>query len=170
LPDDVSDLINEFSCHERFSIDDIEVEPFPVPHDAREPSQFVFSNGRHRVGLLTDVGTTTPVIEQALSACDALLLEANHDMHMLENGEYPDHLIYRVSGRFGHLNNVQSATILENIDTSRLQHIVAMHLSEKNNSPEIVTPLFANALGCDQSWIGIADQEIGFAWRQTSNS
>lgn len=170
LAADVKDMIQEFSCHQSFAIDDIVVEPFPVPHDAREPSQFVFSNGVHRIGLLTDVGTTTPIIEHALSGCDALLIEANHDMTMLENGDYPDHLIYRVSGRFGHLNNVQSASILEKIDTSRLQHIVAMHLSEKNNSPDIVSPLFAKALDCEQSWIGIADQDTGFGWRQTSNS
>ena len=152
---DLVHLVTEFSCHQPFQINDIDVEPFPVPHDAREPSQFVFTNGQHRVGLLTDVGMTTPIIEQALSGCDALLLEANHDMTMLDNSEYPDHLKYRVSGRLGHLNNVQSAKILEKIDTSRLQHIVAMHLSEKNNSPNIVTPLFSQALNCEQSRIGI---------------
>ncbi|NOQ81874.1 MAG: MBL fold metallo-hydrolase [Methylophaga sp.] len=170
LAADVAEHIVEFSCHETFSINDIEVQPFPVPHDAREPSQFVFSNGQHRIGLLTDVGMSTPVIEQALSACDALLLEANHDIDMLDNGEYPDHLKYRVSGRLGHLNNVQSAKILEKIDTSRLQHIVAMHLSEKNNSPNIVRPLFAEALNCDQSWIGLAEQEAGFDWREITKS
>lgn len=170
LPEDVASLVQEFNCHETFAIGDIEVDPFPVPHDAREPSQFVFSDGQHRVGLLTDVGMTTPVIENALSGCDALLLEANHDMTMLENGDYPDHLIYRVSGRFGHLNNVQSASILKNIDTSRLQHIVAMHLSEKNNSPTIVSPLFADALNCEADWIGIASQDNGFEWRQLSTS
>ena len=123
---DLVHLVTEFSCHESFQINDIDVEPFPVPHDAREPSQFVFTNGQHRVGLLTDVGMTTPIIEQALSGCHALLLEANHDMDMLDNSEYPDHLKYRVSGRLGHLNNVQSAKILEKIDTSHLQHIVAI--------------------------------------------
>lgn len=167
---DLVHLVTEFSCHEHFHIDDIEVQPFPVPHDAREPSQFVFTNGQHRVGLLTDVGMTTPIIEQALSGCDALMLEANHDMDMLNNSEYSDHLKHRVSGRLGHLNNTQSAKILEKIDTSHLQHIVAMHLSEKNNSPNIVTPLFSQALNCDQSWIGIADQELGFDWRETINS
>ncbi len=170
IASDLSHLVTEFSCHEHFQIDDIDVEPFPVPHDAREPSQFVFTNGQHRVGLLTDVGMVTPVIEQALSSCDALLLEANHDMDMLDNSEYPDHLKHRVSGRLGHLNNVQSAKLLEKIDTSRLQHIIAMHLSEKNNSPNIVSPLFAQALNCNQSWIGIADQELGFDWRETTNS
>jgi len=170
LAADVTSLVEEFSCHEVFNIGDIEVQPFPVPHDAREPSQFVFSDGEHRLGLLTDVGMSTPIIEEALSACDALLLEANHDMDMLDNGEYPDHLKYRVSGRLGHLNNVQSAKILEKIDTSRLQHIIAMHLSEKNNSPNIVAPLFAEALNCDQSWIGLAQQETGFDWREITKS
>lgn len=166
---DVAPLVTEFNCHETFNIGDIEVQPFPVPHDAREPSQFVFHNGQHKLALLTDVGSITPVIEENLSACDALLLEANHDMQMLDEGEYPEHLKYRVAGRLGHLNNVQSAKLLEKIDTSRLQHIVAMHLSEKNNSPNIVSPLFAQALECDQSWITIAEQETGFDWRELNN-
>jgi phosphoribosyl 1,2-cyclic phosphodiesterase len=170
LTTDVMDLVSEFSCHENFTIGDIEVRPFPVPHDAREPSQFVFHDGQYKLGLLTDVGSITPVIEAALTACDALLLEANHDVEMLDNGEYPEHLKYRVAGRFGHLNNVQSAKLLEKIDTSRLQHIVAMHLSEKNNSPSIVSPLFAEALNCDLSWIAIAEQETGFDWRELSSS
>lgn len=169
LPEDVTALVKEFNCHERFAIGDIEVEPFPVPHDAREPSQFVFGNGQHRLGLLTDVGSITPLIEETLTGCDALLLEANHDMVMLENGEYPDHLKKRVAGRFGHLNNVQSASLLEKIDTSRLQHIVAMHISEKNNCPSIVVPLYAEALNCEHDWVGVADQDAGFDWRQINN-
>lgn len=169
LPVDLLPLIREFNCHETFTIDDVSVSPFPVPHDAREPSQFVFGNGQHRVGLLTDVGSITPVIEDALSCCDALLLEANHDMTMLEQGEYPEHLKQRVAGRFGHLNNVQSAALLEKIDTTCLQHIMAMHLSEKNNSPDIVAPLFAKALNCNTNWIGIAGQDDGFGWRELIN-
>ena len=165
LADDVAGYIHEFNCHEQFEIDDIEVSPFPVPHDAREPSQFVFGNGKVKVGLLTDVGSITPVIEQALSGCQALLLEANHDLIMLDNGDYPDHLKYRVSGKMGHLNNVQSSSLLKKIDTSQLQHIMAMHLSEKNNHPDIVTTVFSEALNCQQDWIGIADQALGFTWR-----
>ncbi len=166
LSADLIDLITEFSSHENFAVDDIEINPFPVPHDAREPSQFVFHCGKHRLGLLTDVGTSTPIIEQALADCDGLMIEANHDMEMLDNGAYPEHLKHRVSGRLGHLNNVQSAKLLEKVATSNLQHIVAMHLSEKNNSPNIVTPLFAQALNCDHSWIGIAQQDTGFDWRE----
>ncbi len=166
LAADLTDYIKEFSSHDDFEIADIAVHPFPVPHDAREPSQFVFSDGQHRLGLLTDVGMTTPLIEQALTCCDALLLEANHDMDMLDSGDYPDHLKYRVSGRLGHLNNLQSANILKRLDTSRLQHIVAMHLSEKNNRPELVSELFCDVLNCETSWVGIAEQDAGFAWRE----
>jgi phosphoribosyl 1,2-cyclic phosphodiesterase len=166
LAADVFDLVHEFSSHESFTIKDLNVQPFPVPHDAREPTQFVFSNGKTKLGLLTDVGSITPVIEAALDACDGLLLEANHDVMMLANGDYPESLKQRVGGRFGHLNNVQSATLLEKINTSRLQHIIAMHISEKNNSPDLVLPLFADALNCTQDWIGIADQDAGFGWRE----
>ena len=74
LAADLKHTIHEFSCHEQFEIDDIEVNPFPVPHDAREPSQFVFSDGGAKVGLLTDVGMITTIIEQALSGCQALSL------------------------------------------------------------------------------------------------
>ena len=165
LAADLKDYIHEFSCHEQFEIDDIEVNPFPVPHDAREPSQFVFSDGGAKVGLLTDVGMITPIIEQALSGCQALLLEANHDLTMLDNGEYPDHLKYRVSSKMGHLNNVQAGSLLKKIDTNQLQHIMAMHLSEKNNHPDIVKGVFSEALDCEQDWIGIADQNLGFTWR-----
>lgn len=166
LPADINAHIREFNCHERFTINDIEVEPFPVPHDAREPSQFVFGSGQHRLGLLTDVGSITPLIEDTLNACDGLLLETNHDVTMLEQGEYPEHLKRRVGGRLGHLNNVQSATLLEKIDTSKLQHIMAMHISEKNNCPSIVVPLLAKALQCEENWIGVAEQDAGFGWRE----
>ena len=67
-------------------IGDLEVHPFPVPHDAREPVQFVVSDGAHRVGVLTDLGTTTRYVETSLSGCDALVLECNHDLDMLMGG------------------------------------------------------------------------------------
>ncbi len=170
LPSELAPLIHEFSSHEAFAIRDLQISPFPVPHDAREPSQFVFSEGADRLGLLTDAGFITPVMEAALDGCDALLLEANHDEKMLEAGDYPASLKERVGGRFGHLSNSQSAGLLSSINTAKLQHIVAMHISEKNNAPEKVTPLFAGALGCDEDWIGVASQMHGFAWREISQT
>jgi phosphoribosyl 1,2-cyclic phosphodiesterase len=155
-----------FSAHQPFVIGDVALEPVPVPHDAREPCQFVFGDGQHRVGLLTDVGSITPHIEAVLSGCDALLLECNYDAGMLAAGPYPASLKQRVASRYGHLDNEQAAELLRRIDTSRLQHLVGMHLSENNNSPEVARAALGAALGCDRGWVGLADQQLGFDWRE----
>jgi phosphoribosyl 1,2-cyclic phosphodiesterase len=157
--------MNAICSHSLFSIGDIEVQPFPVPHDAREPCQFVFGNGDKRFGLLTDVGSYTPHIEEQLSACDALILECNHDRTLLENGEYPPSLKQRVGGSHGHLSNDQAAEILERLDTSNLVSIVAAHLSEKHNTPLMAQQALANALGCEQEWVSVACQQAGLDWR-----
>lgn len=151
--------------HDAFAVGDIQVEPFPVPHDAREPIQFVFGDGQHRLGVLTDTGMITPHIEQMLSGCDALVLECNHDATMLANGPYPTSLKQRVGGRFGHLDNQAAAALLRDIDTQSLTHIIAAHLSHKNNLPELARAALASALNCAEDWVGIADQAIGFDWR-----
>lgn len=155
-----------FNSHAAFAIDALEVTPIPVPHDAREPTQFVFGNGAHRLGLLTDTGSLTPHIEQQLTACDALLLECNHDRIMLANGIYPPVLKARVGGDYGHLSNAQAATLLQRIDCSRLQHLVAAHLSDKNNTPQLAAAALAAALDCSPDWIGIARQDEGLDWRE----
>ncbi|HIJ22924.1 MAG: MBL fold metallo-hydrolase [Gammaproteobacteria bacterium] len=154
--------------HQRFSIGEIEVNPYHVPHDAVEPLQFTFSSGQHRVGLLTDVGEVTPHIEAQLNGCNALLLECNHDLELLGRGPYPLSLKQRVSGRLGHLNNQQAAALLEQIDTSQLQHLVVMHLSEQNNSREKALLAVCEALDCSQEWVGVADQQDGFTWREVA--
>jgi len=160
--------IHVIDSHAAFEIGDLAVQPYTVPHDAREPVQFVLSNGDKKLGVLTDAGTSTPHIEAMLDACDALVLECNHDMDMLMNGPYAWSLKQRVSSRLGHLDNQTSAGILKNINTSRLQHIVAAHLSAKNNAPSLVRQILSDALKCEASWIGIAEQESGLAWRQIS--
>jgi phosphoribosyl 1,2-cyclic phosphodiesterase len=154
-----------FDCHAPFAVGDVEVMPFPVPHDAREPSQFVFSDGRRRLGILTDVGSLTPHIVECLDGCDALVLECNHDSAMLAAGDYPPSLKQRVGGRHGHLNNDQAAELLGRLNVSRLQHVVAAHLSEKNNTPDLARRALAGALDCRAEWIAVADQEQGLAWR-----
>ncbi len=156
------------NCHARFAIGDLEVAPFPVPHDAREPCQFVFSDGDHRLGLLTDTGLTTTHIQRQLSGCDALILECNHDREMLRNGPYPPHLQQRIASALGHLSNEQAAAILQQLDTSALQHLVAAHLSETNNSPELAAAALSGALGCETDWVALADQEEGLSWREIS--
>lgn len=157
--------MNRICSHTAFAIGEIEVQPFPVPHDAREPSQFVFGNGDKRLGLLTDVGSRTPHLEAQLSACDALILECNHDKNLLDTGEYPPSLKQRVGGDLGHLSNVQAADILGRLDNSKLTQLVAAHLSEKHNTPELAQTALAEVLGCALDWISVADQQDGLAWR-----
>jgi phosphoribosyl 1,2-cyclic phosphodiesterase len=137
-----------------------------VPHDAREPVQFVFSDGVHRLGVLTDLGGSTPHVEACLSSADALVLECNHDRDMLFNGPYPTGLKERVGGRFGHLDNQAAAGLLSRIERSRLQHVVAAHLSQQNNTPLLARQALAGVLNCSDDWIGIAQQNSGFGWRQ----
>ena len=153
-----------FSAHERFAVGALEIEPFPVPHDAEEPSQFVFGNGDRRIGVLTDTGASTPHIEASLDGCDALLLECNHDRDMLMNGPYPAALKQRVGGPLGHLDNDSAARILRRIDSSCLRYLVAGHLSKTNNTPELARDTLSAAIDCDPEWIRIADQERGLAW------
>jgi phosphoribosyl 1,2-cyclic phosphodiesterase len=158
--------VSLIDSHTPFAIGDLEIYPYPVPHDAREPSQFVFSDGDRRLGLLTDTGDSTPHIERMLSGIDALVLECNHDLALLMNGPYPPTLKRRISGRYGHLDNETAARLLAGIDCSRLQHFIAAHLSAQNNTPELARAAVSAALNCDGAWVGIATQVEGLAWRQ----
>ncbi|MEO8442300.1 MAG: MBL fold metallo-hydrolase [Betaproteobacteria bacterium] len=155
-----------FDCHQRFAIGDIEIEPYTVPHDAREPSQFVFSDGASRVGLLTDAGSLTAHMQSVLSGLDALVLECNHDLDMLWDSAYPQRLKERIAGKFGHLDNATAAQLLALIDCSRLKHLVAAHLSKQNNTPELARTALAHALNCELDWVGVATQVDGFDWRE----
>lgn len=161
-PDERAHIIDS---HTPFAIGDVEVRPFPVPHDAREPAHFVFSDGARRVGVLTDTGTSTPHIEAMLTGCEALVLECNHDARMLAEGSYPAWLKSRVGGAFGHLANEAAARLLAALDTGSLQHIVAAHLSQENNTPDLARKALSGALNCEPDWIGVAGQEHGFDWR-----
>lgn len=152
--------------HASQAIGDLEITPYPVPHDAREPLQFVFSDGEHRFGLLTDAGHTTPHMEQVLAHCDGLALECNHDVGRLEAGSYPASLKRRILGRYGHLDNAAAAGLLGRLAGPRLKHVVAAHLSEENNTPALARAALAGALGCGDDWIGVADQETGLDWRE----
>jgi len=155
-----------FDSHERFAIGALEIQPVTVPHDAREPVQYVIGDGARRLGVLTDIGISTAHVEACLSGCDALVLECNHDLGMLANGDYPPSLKQRIASRFGHLHNEAAAGLLARIDTSRLVHIIAAHLSRENNTPALATVALATALNCASAWIGIANQFTGFDWRE----
>ncbi len=159
-------VVTEITPEVSFSIGEVEVRPYIVPHDAAEPVQYVFGDGGVRLGVLTDAGCATPHIEETLSGCDALVLECNHDVEMLQNGAYPYPLKQRVGGRLGHLSNDDAAALLARLDAARLQHIVAAHLSQKNNLPELAVGALSGALGCSKDWIAVATQDEGLDWRE----
>lgn len=157
--------VTYIDCHERFAVGDLEVQPFPVPHDAREPAQFVFGNGEVRLGVLTDTGCVTPHIERVLAGCDGLFIECNHDEQLLAGGDYPPSLKRRVGGRFGHLSNRQAGELLAGLAHGALRHVVAAHLSDRNNTPDHARAALSSALDCEQDWIGVAAQDDCLDWR-----
>jgi phosphoribosyl 1,2-cyclic phosphodiesterase len=150
---------------EAFTIGALRVEPFAVPHDAREPCHYVFGDGTFRVGILSDAGSVTDGMRAALSGCDALLLEFNHDLAMLENGPYEPPLKRRIAGPLGHLSNAQAAELVASLDLGRLRHLVLTHLSEKNNTPELALAAARPALNGSTSELVCAQQEAGLEWR-----
>lgn len=160
--------VERFDSHASFVVGGLEIHPYPVPHDAREPVQFVLSDGCRRLGVLTDAGHVTPHMVSMLAACDAIVLECNHDPEMLARGSYPRHLKQRIAGRFGHLDNEAAAGLLRQIDVRRLQHVVCAHLSEQNNRPELAVAAVSAALGCTSDWVGVAGQDDGCGWRQVT--
>ena len=163
--DDAYALTTIIDSHEALAVGDICMHPFPVPHDAREPVQFVLTDGVRRLGVLTDAGHVTAHMVTMLDGCDALVLECNHDSLMLAQGSYPPALKRRIGGPWGHLDNAAAASLLSQVRSSRLQHVLAAHLSAENNSPVLARAALSAALGCGQDWIGVATQDEGFAWR-----
>ncbi len=156
--------INTFNYHRELKIGVIDVQPFPVPHDAREPSQFVFRAGDRKLGILTDTGHITAHICERLEGCDALALECNHDLDTLWSGAYPEHLKARVASSLGHLNNSQTADLLGAVGHRELQWVVALHLSEKNNSPDLVHKSLVERLDHPRQSLHVATQDEPSGW------
>jgi phosphoribosyl 1,2-cyclic phosphodiesterase len=150
---------------EPFAVGAIRVEPFTVPHDAREPVQFVLGDGAARLGVLTDLGAPTAHVEAMLSGCDALVLETNHELELLWAGDYPKWLKERIAGPFGHLDNAAAGGLLAALERSRLKHVIAAHLSQQNNTEALARAALASVLGCAEDWVGVATQDEGFGWR-----
>ncbi|MDQ0590351.1 MBL fold metallo-hydrolase [Variovorax paradoxus] len=147
-----------------FAVGDISVQPFTVPHDAREPLQLRCSDGARTLGVLTDLGHATAHVLARLSGVHALLLEFNHDSELLANSAYPAFLKLRVGGRHGHLSNEAAAEIARAVRHDGLRHVVAAHLSEQNNRPDIVRRLMAEALGGHEAEMLTASASEGSPW------
>jgi phosphoribosyl 1,2-cyclic phosphodiesterase len=143
---------------------DLCIDVVTVPHDAAEPVQFVFQqqSQNKKLGILTDSGHITDHMLQAFDNLHGLLLEFNYDPEMLRDGPYPYHLKQRVSGNHGHLSNHQSIELLKRINIQQLDCLIAGHISQKNNSPELVASLLHD-LGHPANPV-IACQNQGFDW------
>lgn len=133
--------VQVFDAHAPLQVGDVDVRPVVVPHDAREPTQFVFEHAGSKVGVLSDIGSLTPHVIESFTDCRLLLLESNHDLEMLARGRYPERLKRRVGGDHGHLNNQQAAWFLEQVANDRLK-VMLGHVSQQNNDPSIVDEVF----------------------------
>lgn len=149
---------------EGFDVGALQVRPFTVPHDAREPLQLTCTDGATRLGVLTDLGHATSHVLQQVAGCATLLLECNHDTQMLASSTYPAFLKRRVGGAYGHLANAAAAQIAQAVLAAGLKQVVAAHLSEQNNRPELARQALAAALGCAEADILVADRASGSGW------
>ena len=161
---DLPGLLHFARDGEAIAIGDLQLLPYTVAHDAREPLQLNCSDGHRRLGVLTDAGSITPHLVAHLQGCDALLLECNHDRDMLAASRYPASLKARIGGRLGHLANDTAAKILAACAHPGLRHVVAAHLSEQNNRPEIACAALAHAWGTRPADVRVADPLTGFDW------
>jgi phosphoribosyl 1,2-cyclic phosphodiesterase len=126
-----------FAAGEKFTIGDIEVTPFAIPHDAVDPVAFTFDAQGIRIGLVTDLGYIPEVVKQRVKGSHCLIFESNHDLEMLKIGPYPWYVKQRVMSRHGHLSNNATAAFLADDFDGAAQVLVLAHLSETNNHPEI---------------------------------
>lgn len=143
---------------------ELEITPFTVPHDAREPLQMTCTDGGAKLGILTDLGHVTTHIMQKLAGCHALILEFNHDTELLERSSYPGFLKRRVAGLYGHLSNIDAAESALQLLHGGLKHIVAAHLSVQNNRPLLVRDLIARTLLRRPEEIVVAAPDLGCDW------
>jgi len=142
----------------------MQVRPFTVPHDAREPLQLTCSDGAARLGVLTDLGRPSDHVMEQLAGCATLLLECNHDPQLLEASTYPWFLKRRIDGGWGHLANEAAAAIARALRPHGLKQVVAAHLSEQNNRPDLARAALAGAMESEPAQIAVADGANGSGW------
>ena len=146
--------VEYFQAGHRFSIGDLEISPFTIPHDAADPCGFVFEAEGVRMALATDLGYLPPNVKSALKGADVLLLESNHDLEMLRDGPYPWSVKQRVLSRVGHLSNDTTAEFLTRDYDGGAMYIVLGHLSESNNAPELARITAERAIGDRMTLLG----------------
>ncbi len=149
-----------FEPNEPFTIGEMTITPFEVPHDASHACGFVIQDETSRLGLITDLGHVTPTVIESLQKCDSLILESNHDVEMLKNGPYPPVLQERILGDEGHLSNEQTAELLKAVNHPELKRVVLVHLSDENNDNDITRDTAVKALDNETIDVVISLQSV----------
>ena len=158
-----------FNAGEQFFIGDILVQSVSVPHDSLEACQYSLSVEGSTLGILTDLGFVTKHVEEVFKCCDSLILEFNHDHNLLQNGPYPAKLKNRISGGMGHLSNVQAANFVTKIVRDKFNLMVA-HVSEKNNTREIIMKSLEFVNHLPNYEIFFAEQDVVSGWLEVSKT
>lgn len=147
------------SCGRTFNINGLAIHPFSVSHDAEDPVGFTITHKRVKIGLATDLGVATGMVKHHLKDCTLLLIEANHDIKMLENGPYPWPIKQRIKSRVGHLSNEDAKTLVSELKHDRLKYVILGHLSETNNTPEKALSHVGSALNECRARLTVAVQD-----------
>ncbi|MCP3951127.1 MAG: MBL fold metallo-hydrolase [Desulfobacterales bacterium] len=153
------DAAHNFSCGVPFQIGTLELHPFSISHDASDPAGFTVTSNGTRIGIATDLGVATTMVKTHLKECTALIIEANHDRTMLEEGPYPWPLKQRIQGRSGHLSNDDTTRLLKEVLHKHLTHVILAHLSEQNNTPQKARRTVAQALQATRVNLSVAIQD-----------
>ncbi len=151
--------VENFSCGTDFKINDIAIHPFSTSHDACDPAGFTLQINGHKIGVATDLGIATHMVRHHLNGCACLVLEANHDPRMLEDGPYPWPIKQRIKSRTGHLSNDDSKALLMDVMHDNLSHVILAHISETNNTPEKALGVVAERLNGDAPKFTVALQQ-----------
>ena len=146
------ELFHAVAVENPISLCDMDILPVSISHDAANPVCYTVRSEGKKVGVATDMGCYTTELVEHLKDCDSLLLEANHDINLLQVGSYPYSLKMRILGERGHLSNDASARLIQEILHPGLQHVVLGHLSQENNFPELAYQTVSYELENNPVW------------------
>lgn len=154
-------------AEESFFIKDMEVSPISIWHDAAEPVAYRFNHEEKSVGILTDSGRYDQMIVNSMQGLDAILIEANHDVRMLQVGSYPYYLKQRILGDKGHLSNELSGRLLNELLSEKMQYVVLGHLSKENNYPDLAYETVRQEVDMSENHYQTSDFKMFVAKRDT---
>lgn len=150
----------KFHAGRAFCIGGLCLHPFSVSHDASDCVGFTIQDGATKMGIATDLGVATQLVCHHLKGCRLIILEANHDPRMLEDGPYPWHVKHRIRSRLGHLSNEASRNLLQEVSHSELSHVVLAHISETNNYPEKALSVVGEVVSENRTRLSVAHQHM----------